>query len=421
MRFKKLRLKTLRAKLLSAQFKRKFLYVGVVILILTALAATGLLAQNYFQPEPNYSLEITTPSSGQLGVYVQDSLELSTSMHVEAESAGEPQVVALRMRVDGAQAYQADLTLTGGSIDHDFSIDTSQLEEGEHEGVLELVKVNDGDSSEEVVLATKNITFIKDTTPPQFLLSSIPDDSTASVSTDSGTIKIFDTKPREVMISLNFSEQGTLQLEVPEAVTMNWDSQLTDVPTITIPDGQKPFTTTYIFTDQAGLLVEGELSYYYDNIPPVITNHSAKIASNKWGTTYAAMLRTNEPLSSISVSFNGQTITPYFNVDGYVARMTFSVGDNTFVVTATDKNGNTSVTTFTIPMVADPNPIDPYKSTSNNKSSSKACTDEDRQACSGGKSDQELYTSCDLFKSYSACLANRCDTKQYSSECGWGT
>jgi hypothetical protein len=233
----------------------------------------------------------------------------------------------------------------------------------------------------------------------------------ATSATPSSDVVIVGKELGEIRFALTFSENGTLIIDPLPFGELTWQKEATASPAITIAAGTKPFTTRYLFTDQAGLSVRGTLNYSYDTILPKITLVSRSEVTNRYSLKYLAAFTVSEPIVSSYVLFNGQKIVARLTPpDKYTASMVLVMGSNTFSISATDSYGNTTVQNFTVTMTEDP-----YPKKSPLSPDYRFCTREIKKPCDEQYPDYQ--NNCSQWDQYVLCVRAKCDSPIGNNKC----
>ncbi len=343
-----------------------------------------------------YTLTVESVQPNQL---VQVGNELSVDLEVQKNKAAfgvqyeaKPLLV---VKVDDQQVEEKQLDLTQFSaVQQHLQINTTDITEGEHAVKIAVLDQTD----EHKQLSEVSFSIIKDTTAPVAQEVSVDEGSTAKISLDDKkNISITDKKANELHGTVKFSESGKLKIEKPSNAQVSVDDGDSQSPRFAISAGEKPFKTTYEFTDQVGLKTSGNFSYYYDNVPPKITLLSPSTQSTKLGRVTRIAFSVNEGLSQSYVTMKGQPYkTSLSQKNTYASEeVPLEVGPNPFTITATDLSGNTSTQSFSITLVEPP------------KSSFRMCTFDIYKECA---SQVGYEGNCDKKDALLSCMKSKCDS-----------
>lgn len=352
----------------------------------------------------------TTPALATPSYYSDQPLQVELKTWVEGSNTAE-QSSLLVLLIDEAEVTTKELLLRTESQTIPLTHQLADLTEGEHQ--LSLALKNLGG---EIVWQEAG-KFFKDLTPPAIATSASTLSSTAKVTiaTESGQVKVTDTKPVELALKLQFNEVGQLVVEPGEKVSLTWSQELTQYPTLTILAGQPTFTAPYTFTDQAGHQLKGELSYYYDSKPPTFNVTTPATATDKWGKGYTLIFTPSEPVSQVSVTLRGQALeaNKAASAAHYFVKATLELGENVFTISGVDGSGNRGSQNFTVTVTHDSTPIFPTRSST----SFRPCTLAIRAQCRA-QTGYDYGPDCDKFKAYVYCLRPLCDSTSGSVSCG---
>lgn len=399
------------------KFKKNKKVLGLILsflflLLITISLGLAFIFKDKFLSKNKVEVNILSPENLEEKRYLTTEFKLDFETWLGGKDDQQEHATALAS-IDDKEIFNQEIDLNSEKKLIEFSKDLNDFEEGEHQVQLKILDVK------EKILFEKSWTFIKDTLTPQISPNSEfeIENSTAkiNIATKSGQIKITDSKANQIKVKLNFTEAGKLNLEAVAGINFDWTKEETNNPEISLEAGQKPFSTAYVFTDKAGHELKGEFIYYYDNQPPTFKIISPLELTDKWGKSYALNFEPSEPVSNLKVTLNGQELYVGDHTFGYKATRSTSInlGDNAFVITATDLNGNTGSQTVVVKLTADPNPV--YWA--GNPKPFTPCTQELRNQCMQ-KVGYDFGSDCGKWHEYVNCLKPICDSTSSHNICG---